>query len=83
MADEGSKSQKVKVIVSGVPLSSIIDSGADITIMGRSAFKQVAAVATLKKRDFKPQTKFQGTMIVNLFTMMVKLKSTLNLMVEL
>ena len=33
MADEGSKFQKAKVIRGGVPLSRIIDSGADITIM--------------------------------------------------
>ena len=57
VADEGSKSQKAKVIVGGVPLSGIIDSGADITIMGGLAFKQVAAVAKLKKRDFKPPDK--------------------------
>ena len=31
----------------------IIDSGADITIMGGELFKKVAAAARLKKRDFK------------------------------
>ena len=53
VVDEGSRSQKAKVIVGGVPLWGIVDSGADITIMGSSAFKQVASVAKLKKRDFK------------------------------
>jgi len=43
--------------VGGVPLTGIIDSGADITIMGGSAFKQVAAVARLKKQDLKPPDK--------------------------
>lgn len=53
VVDEGSRSQKARVIVGGVPLWGIVDSGADITIMGSSAFKQVASVAKLKKRDFK------------------------------
>ena len=34
-----------------------MDSGADITIMGSTAFKQVATVAKLRKRDFKPPDK--------------------------
>ena len=41
----------------GVPFTGIIDSGADITIMGGPAFKQVAVVARLKKRDLKPPDK--------------------------
>ena len=49
MVDKGSRSQKAKVIVGAVPLWGIVDSGADITIMGSSAFKQVASVAKLKK----------------------------------
>ena len=35
-----------------VPTSGIIDTGADITIMGGELFKKVAAAARLKKRDF-------------------------------
>ena len=31
----------------------IVDSAADITIMGGDAFKQVAAAAKLRKKDFK------------------------------
>ena len=42
-----SKCQSTKVIVGGVPLYGIVDSGADITIMGGTAFKQVATVAKL------------------------------------
>ena len=45
----GSKCQYTKVVVGGVPLYGIVDSGADITIMGRNAFKQVATVAKLRK----------------------------------
>jgi len=57
VADEDSKSQKARVIVGGVPLSGIIDSGADITIMGGTAFKKMAAVAKSKKWDFKSPDK--------------------------
>ena len=45
VVDEGSRSQKAYVIVGGVPLWGIVDSGPDITIMESSAFKQVASVA--------------------------------------
>ena len=72
VADGGSQSQKAKVIVGGVPLSGIIDSGADITIMGGSAFKQVAVVAKLKKWDFKAPDEVPRTMIVRPSTLMVK-----------
>ena len=33
--------EKVRVTVGGIPLSGIIDKGADITVMGGAAFKQV------------------------------------------
>lgn len=42
--DGCSKCQGYKVVVGGVPLDGIVDSGTDITIMGSTAFKQVAAV---------------------------------------
>ena len=51
--DKGSKPQYVSMQVQGVPISGIIDTGADITIMGGKLFKKVAAVARLKKRDFR------------------------------
>ena len=54
MHDRGSKPQCVRVVVQGVPMYGIVDSAADITIMGGNAFKQVAAAAKLKKKDFKP-----------------------------
>ena len=41
----------------GVPVFVIIDSGADITIMGGELFKKVAATAKLKKKDFKAPDK--------------------------
>ena len=38
-------------------MEGVVDSRADITIMGGQMFKQVAAVAKLRKRDFKPPDK--------------------------
>ena len=55
--DRGSKPQRVQVVVEGVPIKGVVDSGADITIIGGEAFKQVAAVARLRKHDFKPPDK--------------------------
>ena len=39
--------------VAGVPAVGLVDTGADITIMGSELFKKVAAVAGLKKQQFK------------------------------
>ena len=50
--DKGSCPQLAGVEIQGVPAQGIIDSGADISIMGE-LFKRVAAVARLKRRDFK------------------------------
>ena len=55
--DMGSQPHCAKVNVQGVPTVGVVDSGADITIMGGSLFKQVATVAKLRKRDFKPPGK--------------------------
>ena len=35
----------------------MVDTGSDLTIMGREAFKKVATVAKLRKRDFCPADK--------------------------
>ena len=55
--DEGSKPQRAHVTVGGVPMLGVIDSAADVTIIGGEIFKKVAAVAKLRKRDFKPADK--------------------------
>ncbi len=55
--DKGSKPQCAKVQVQGVPAYGVLDSGADITIMGGTLFQKVAAVARLKKRDLKKPDK--------------------------
>ena len=61
VVDKGSKPQRVQVVVEGVPIKGVVDSGADITIIGGEAFKKVAAVARLRKRDFKPPDKTPKT----------------------
>ena len=53
VTDHGSVTQCVKVLIQGVPAYGLIDSGADITIIGGSLFKKVVAVARLKKKNFK------------------------------
>ena len=55
VADEGSQSQLAHVIVQGVPADGVIDTGADITIMGQELFARVAAAARLPKKNlWKP-----------------------------
>ena len=53
----GSSPRHARIEVQGVPTEGVIDSGADITIMGGDLFKQVASVARLKKKNFKPADK--------------------------
>lgn len=59
--DRGSKPRRALVEVQGVPSYGVIDSGADITIMGADLFKKVAAAAHLKKRNFKKPDKVPYT----------------------
>ena len=57
ITDQGSHLRTATVEIAGVPATSLVDTGADITIMGPEVFKKVAAVAGLKKRQFKPADK--------------------------
>ena len=59
--DEGSCSQLARVDVQGVPADGIIDSGADITIIGGKLFRHVAAVARLRKSHLKGADKVPRT----------------------
>ena len=45
--DKGSESRRAQVVIGGVPMDGIIDTAADITIMGAELFKNVAAVCRL------------------------------------
>ncbi len=59
--DQGSQPRCAKVEIQGVPAFGIIDSGADITILGGELFKKVAAVAKLRKKDLKKANKSPHT----------------------
>ena len=55
--DRGSRAMTALVSIQGVEAHGIVDTGADITIMGPELFKKVAAVAHLKKSQLKPADK--------------------------
>ena len=55
--DGGSHPMCAPVEIQGVPAYGIVDTGADISIIGGNLFKKVASVARLRKRDFKPADK--------------------------
>ena len=59
--DRGSKPRHVSVQVEGVPAEGVIDTGADITIIGGDLFRRVAAVARLKKKNLKEADKIPRT----------------------
>ena len=46
----GSRPQCARVMIQGVPVVVIIDTAADITIIGGTLFRKVANVAKLKKK---------------------------------
>ena len=53
VSDKGGRPQYVNVEIQGVPTSGVIDTGADISIIGGGLFKKVATVARLRKKDFR------------------------------
>lgn len=55
--DSGSRSQFARVDIHGVPADGIVDTAADITIMGGKLFALVASAARLKKKNFKTPDK--------------------------
>ena len=57
MEDMGSHPKYAEVLVEGVSLQGVVDTGSDLTIMGKEAFKKVAMVAKLRKKDFCPADK--------------------------
>ena len=61
VTDRGSHLRRVHIDIAGVPAVGLIDTGADISIMGPELFKKVAAVAGLKKRQLKPADKLPHT----------------------
>ena len=56
-----SQPRKVIVDIAGVPAQGLVDTGADITIMGPELFKKVASVAGITKKQFKAADKIPFT----------------------
>ena len=63
VTDKGSKAQHARVSIQEIPANGVIDTGADITIMGGELFAQVAAAARLHKKDFRKPDKTPRTYI--------------------
>ena len=59
--DRGSHQQYANVQIEGVPAKGVIDSGADITIMGGDLFHRVAAAARLRRSRFMKADKVPRT----------------------
>ena len=57
VSDGGSCSQLSRVDIHGIPADGVVDTAADITIMGGKLFALVAAVAKLRKSNFKKPDK--------------------------
>ena len=61
VTDSGSRTQLARVDVQGVPADGVVDTAADITIMGGKLFALVASSARLRKKNFKPPDKTPRT----------------------
>jgi len=61
VTDKGSQAKCVLVDVAGVPAQGLVDTGANITIMGPELFKRVTAVAGIPKKQFKQADKIPFT----------------------
>ncbi len=57
------------MLLQGVPATGLIDSGADITIMGGELFKTVAVAAKLKKKDLQKADKTPKTYDQKVFSL--------------
>lgn len=55
--DRETRPCRATVLVQDIPAKGLINTGADITIMGREPFKKVAPVAQPHKCDFKQPDK--------------------------
>ena len=53
VSNGSSRSQLARVDIHGIPADGVVDTAADITIMGGKLFALVAAVAKLRKSNFK------------------------------
>ena len=70
MDDKGSSPQCARVLVQGVPADGIVDSGAEITIMGAELFKRVASVVDSERETLRNPTGFHVRMTKKCFLLM-------------
>ena len=68
VTDKGSRAQHARV---GVPASRVIDTEADITIIGDELFAWVAAAARRVRKTSANQTRHHARMSENRFALMV------------
>jgi hypothetical protein len=64
----GSRQQHVDLLLAGVPVRGVIDSGSYITIVGGDTFRRVAAAARLKKKQLLKPDKVPRTYDGRTFT---------------
>ena len=67
--DGGSDPKCVTVLLHGVPVTGLVDSGADKTIMGGELFKHVAVAVKLQKWELKRAAKTPRTYDQRTFTL--------------
>ena len=67
--DGGSRARQADVLLQGHPVTGIVDSGAEITIVNGKVFEEVAAAAHLKKKNFLPADKVPRTYNRQIFTL--------------
>ena len=61
VTDSGSRSQLARVSVHGVPAEGVVDTAADITIVGGQLFALVASSVRLHKKNYKTPDKIPRT----------------------
>ena len=67
--DKGSQPWCARMEIEGVPVMGVVDSGADIEIIGGELFRRVAAVAKLRRKTLKKANKVPKTYDQRPFTL--------------
>lgn len=67
--DRGSRTQHAGVLLQGVPVTGVIDMGADITIMNCNLLRKAAVIVNLKKSQFKKADKRPRTYEFRVFSL--------------
>ena len=65
LEDHGSQLWYATVEICGVPVTGLVDTGADITIINGPTFKKIASIVRLKKKYFKKPDKIHNSQTVH------------------